>query len=310
MEEVHISRPRLHRLQAFRGRCSASKLTGALLAVLLPLGCSFPGPPVYIATTANGGVGWVHVGDQVTVRANRPGGMTYIAAVVSNDRTGQSARRLLPAVSGDYAVFPVDAADLPGLDLNGPKIQVFQVTVNSGHWLGEDLEASGKVNVLFDADTLPPANVPFLGGPASGEPGIAANAVISSFGGAGACVSRTAYVVPANVTAIGDIIIPAGTPGWEFVVTGSFPKQVVDGYTSRPTPLIATPKGLRFVVAPMPLFSAAYWCLANLEVFVDGDAQPRPTSTCVTSDPAASPPQTPATPEVPASAAGKPTPRP
>ena len=64
--------------------------------------------------------------------------------------------------------------------------------------------------------------------------------------------------------------LPAGARGWQYLVTGTFPKQVL----ARTTPTIATPKALRFLVAPWQQAGLTFWCVANLQVFADDEVVP------------------------------------
>lgn len=213
---------------------------------------------------------------------------------------------------GSSVNISVDAVGA-GLDVNGQDFQAFDVTALAGHeneWPNRIVKAFTFVR---DSEALPPANVPqakgYLTGPQVRDAVDSfANDVIAAFNGANICISRIANNATNETPApIPDTSLAAPLE-WEYVVTGTFPKRVVDKYTSWPTPAIIVPKELKFLVESVPDGSTVI--LLSLQVFGAGDSLPKPASPCVTADPSATHSSSPVPANVSATPAKSPSPRP
>ncbi|MNS51070.1 hypothetical protein D3C72_837340 [compost metagenome] len=199
-------------------------------------------------------------------------------------------RHFTSAESTTFAV-PIDAEHLAGLQPNGAAIQPFDVMIDTS--FGEQGQA-GATNmrtefwVVLDREARMPANVPlgkvpFIGGLLPGQAAVEdteelAQLVIKEWEGTDLCVTsqvRTAEeLTPARRLWEP---IPSGTTLREFVVHGTFPKRIVLGNTTAENgeTTIATPKGLRFVIAQSKPSR-----LVSLLAAREGDMPERPASGC------------------------------
>jgi hypothetical protein len=208
-------------------------------------------PPIFIDPIDLGG--YRYPGDTLRAAATAALKAPAVELTITNTRTRASTSRVYATSELGQLEIPVDAAHLPGLDLQGASIQRFEFKFLVPGPGGSEMTTD--INVVLDREALPEARI-MLGKsaivgatPPTDDKQELLLSNIQAWGAHDYAITSQLQ----SAADLGPLPFPEITPDIplrEYTVRGSFPKQIVQAHwSSTGEATVMTPKELRLVIA-------------------------------------------------------------